>query len=526
MEEKDLIVNIDNIGGQNSPMTALSHVAYLSGQVLMGPDGLEHDQPSNREKIEYSATFLPDGAKEVFDADREQYWRAVDAHAKSIRKDARCAKSHMIVLPYALPKAAYESFVQKAVAPFLDEGLGVEVAIHDDGNNPHLHLATSYYGWLDGGFAAKQYTPFRAQNFISKERRRLAADMTAILADHGVPVVMKGLKDSSRKSTVRQEQHRGPDPKERRHSAERARDKERLREGGRQTMVHDKQRYPWLEGGLERMKAAREKRHEHVAEHHDDRKPTREERERYPNLTRLEDWPPPESRQDLKLNFMQVREFDQYWDDRRFEYFPRKPMDEDRRPFLEQLRQRGANMFREAALEFERERDWVGRYNDWREEKIDQFLDRINPPPQMPNQDPREEFRQRWDEMNRQLEDFLERDFPKQHKMMVEERKQEERLEKARDRLERRERRIQERLDGHLARELARNERARIDHEFEAERLRDDRAPDVEDRRVVHEQDGQELSERERDFRARYGDDYQYDHERNHDDDREWDRKR
>lgn len=511
MKEKNLIINVENVGGRTSPMTALSHAAYLTGQVLTDSKGQAHDQPANIEKLEYSALMLPSGAGEFFGDNREAYWNAVDGHASAKRKDARRTKTHMIALPYELPPEAYSAFIEKAVAPFLAAGLGVEVAIHDDGTNPHLHLSTSFFAWQDGAFVGTQYSAFRGRSFVAQERRRLAAAMTDVLAAHGIPLVMKGLKDKASKGKERREQHRGPDPVQRRKSAERARDKERLRQKTRGQMVQNKERYPWLEAGLERMKAAREERARPIEEH-DLRQPTREERELYPNLTRLDDWPPPESRHGLKLSFSQIREFDRYWRNQRLEFFPRSPVDEDRRPFADQLRERGAHMFREAAQELEREKEWVGRYNDWRDEKIDRFLDRINPPPQMPNQDPREEFRQRWDEMNRQLEDFFKGDFPELHKQMVEERKQEERAERVKARLERRERRIQERLDRHLARELARNERARIDHEFEAERLRDENAPDLDDRRAVHARDAEELEAREREFRARYGDDE--DHER------------
>ena len=193
----------------------------MSAQRLTSTAGKTFDYTNSDARILFSELRLPTGG-EHWNGDQASFWNAQDDHAKGKRKDARCAKSVMVVLPYEPPPTAYGLLVDELVRPFVDAGLGVEIAIHDDGQNPHVHFAVSNYEIADGVFATTAYAPFRNRTFVHQERRRIAGVVNALLQQEGSS--LKLVADTVREKKGKPSSHRGPQQQQRALSLARAKD--------------------------------------------------------------------------------------------------------------------------------------------------------------------------------------------------------------------------------------------------------------------------------------------------------------
>ncbi len=304
MEERELQFTWSNVGGRSSDRTAVSASAYISSKVRKDKDGKSWRYLSNKDKIINGNLVLPSTVPSDMLAEPAQIWRELDAYCKDKRRGLRQAKSWMIVLPRELPKAAYADFAAELSNQYAKLDLPLEWVIHNDGNNPHLHMMVSYYTYDQNGFAAKQYAAFRRRSFLNQERRRICDLLNNHLHAAGANIEMIPFKKTNKTASMGSRgQHRGPDAKERAASSKRAKQQKQT------NATQDEQERIVMQDDSEPNQPKRNAKELFTPTV----KPTMEERRLYPNLVKLGIWPPPKHTNDVQMNPRQISEMRKYW---------------------------------------------------------------------------------------------------------------------------------------------------------------------------------------------------------------------
>jgi hypothetical protein len=213
--------------------------------------------------------------------DRQTLWQRVNTNEK--RVDARLAKEIVFALPHDIPANQWLDVVRDYAQSFVDDGLVADIAIHNDGNNPHCHILLTTRSLTADGFAAKKHPRLDAyKTFVTTERRRCADTMNIYLKAAGSPVVIDPRSYAARGIDRTPGRHRGPNHHERKRSRARARERSPNQQTKEQSIMADV---------------------------------SHEERDKYPNLTAREDWPPTSRQPAQDMNAAETRELNRYWQD-------------------------------------------------------------------------------------------------------------------------------------------------------------------------------------------------------------------
>lgn len=129
--------SIKNIG-RSSGRSAVASSAYRSGEKLEDKEtGLIHDY-TRKKGIEYTEIILCKNAPEEY-ADRATLWNEVQKVEKA--SDARLAREWELAIPRELSLEQGQKLVHDFAQSLADEGMCVDVAIHDKGDgNRHAHI--------------------------------------------------------------------------------------------------------------------------------------------------------------------------------------------------------------------------------------------------------------------------------------------------------------------------------------------------------------------------------------------------
>ena len=129
--------SIKNIG-RSSGRSAVASSAYRSGEKLEDKEtGLTHDY-TRKKGIEYTEIILCKNAPEEY-ADRATLWNEVQKVEKA--SDARLAREWELAIPRELSLEQGQKLVHDFAQSLADEGMCVDVAIHDKGDgNRHAHI--------------------------------------------------------------------------------------------------------------------------------------------------------------------------------------------------------------------------------------------------------------------------------------------------------------------------------------------------------------------------------------------------
>lgn len=124
--------------GRSSGRSAVASSAYRSGEKLEDKEtGLTHDY-TRKKGIEYTEIILCKNAPEEY-ADRATLWNEVQKVEKA--SDARLAREWELAIPRELSLEQGQKLVHDFAQSLADEGMCVDVAIHDKGDgNRHAHI--------------------------------------------------------------------------------------------------------------------------------------------------------------------------------------------------------------------------------------------------------------------------------------------------------------------------------------------------------------------------------------------------
>ena len=148
--------------------------------------------------------------------DREELWNRVEASEK--RLDAQVAREWLITIPRDLPSEQWEDFAREVVAPWVDAGAVVDVAVHCSLDmygqpQPHAHIMLTMRKLDDTtptGFATKKNAGLEAMHAsggryggergdkLKIQRERIAAVMNDFLERAGSPRRVSHLSNAAR----------------------------------------------------------------------------------------------------------------------------------------------------------------------------------------------------------------------------------------------------------------------------------------------------------------------------------------
>jgi len=176
--------------------------------------------------------------------DREELWNRVEASEK--RQDAQVAREWLITIPRDLAVTQWEDFAREVVAPWVDAGAVVDVAVHCSLDmygqpQPHLHIMLTMRELdpaTETGFAKKKNATLEAMHAsggryggergdaLKIQRERIADVMNTYLAAANSPRRVSHLSNSARGLEAEPEPTMGE---------QRVRKSHRLRKGDRVT---------------------------------------------------------------------------------------------------------------------------------------------------------------------------------------------------------------------------------------------------------------------------------------------------
>ena len=126
-----------SIGGRSGGRTAVMHSAYIGRTQEYDAELGEHTRDySYKSECSYHEVFLCKNAPEEY-KDPETLWNAVQEKEKA--KDAQFYREFECALPNDSSLEERKEMVQKFAQSLADEGMCVEVAMHEDEGNKHFH---------------------------------------------------------------------------------------------------------------------------------------------------------------------------------------------------------------------------------------------------------------------------------------------------------------------------------------------------------------------------------------------------
>lgn len=211
-------LHVDNVNRRSESggtRSAVAVAAYRAGACLTNSfeDGVSDF--TSKSDVLHTEIILPDGAP-AWMADREKLWNAVDASEK--RKDARLAREVEYALPRDLPNEEWIACTQAFARHFADQGLVVDVAIHEDGtrHNPHVHLLMTTRR-IEGNSFGQKNRAINQKTFVIRARETWASIANKSLEAVGSPIRIDPRSNAARGIKEEPTRHRGPDKHERLH---------------------------------------------------------------------------------------------------------------------------------------------------------------------------------------------------------------------------------------------------------------------------------------------------------------------
>lgn len=131
-------LHVDNIGGKNSGRSnsAVGFAAYISGERIESDrTGVTYD--FTKKDVTDKRIFLPENAPERF-SDRKTLWNEVEKIEST--KNARFAKTIDAALPKEFSVEECQNIMQDFGDFFTQKGMIVDMALHYNANNPHIHM--------------------------------------------------------------------------------------------------------------------------------------------------------------------------------------------------------------------------------------------------------------------------------------------------------------------------------------------------------------------------------------------------
>lgn len=131
-------LHVDNIGGKNSGKSnsAVGFAAYISGERIEADrTGVVYD--FTQKDVTDKRIFLPENAPERF-LNRATLWNEVEKLEST--KNARFAKTIDAALPKEFSMDECKSVMQEFGDFFTRKGMIVDMALHHNSNNPHIHM--------------------------------------------------------------------------------------------------------------------------------------------------------------------------------------------------------------------------------------------------------------------------------------------------------------------------------------------------------------------------------------------------
>lgn len=270
------VSNVSRKRADGTERSVVAKAAYNAGAALRCDRNDRVFSFNERVDVIYSALFVPN-AVPAWCSDREQLWNTVEASAR--RRDSRLAKSIEAAFSREISADERKALIERFAAPFVQQGIVVDVAIHDDGtnHNPHVHFLLTTQEILPDGFG-KKLAFIDSKKFLHDIRERWADESNAALRASGSGQVVD--HRSFKKQSVDRvpTRHRGPNPVERSYRRKQA---HLIKQDEGHTM------------------------------------PTQEETLRYPLLTQRDTWPPASPFPDQSMTDAERSELKTYFEDQR-----------------------------------------------------------------------------------------------------------------------------------------------------------------------------------------------------------------
>lgn len=157
----------------------LATAAYQSGSVLKDElTGIAY-RYNKRKHVGHTQIIAPDGAPDWV-RDPSRLFNAINQ--RNTRSDAQLAFNIEMALPIELDMPAWIELARKFTKPWTDRGQVLQISIHTNEGNPHLHILASQNELTDSGFGKKvrEWSPeFRngkraSADAINDDRKRWA----------------------------------------------------------------------------------------------------------------------------------------------------------------------------------------------------------------------------------------------------------------------------------------------------------------------------------------------------------------
>lgn len=131
----------------------IAAAAYRSGKKMTDKEtGKTHDY-SRKTAVSFSEVFLPEGAPEEY-KNSAVLWEAVQKNEKA--KDAQLAREFVIALPEELTAKERQELVCDYARKLTEQGMCVDLSIHEKKGNPHAHLLCSTRPLINGKWTLKE----------------------------------------------------------------------------------------------------------------------------------------------------------------------------------------------------------------------------------------------------------------------------------------------------------------------------------------------------------------------------------
>lgn len=153
-----------SICGRSNGQSAVASSAYISGECLVDQETGKRCDYRYKKEVVYSDVILPQNAPPDF-KDRSVLWNEVQREEKG--KTARFARKIDAAIPIEVSDRQMQiNLVKDFAKKFTDEGMCVDMAIHDSGNgNPHIHLMLTTRAFRDDG----TWAPKTATRFVTDD---------------------------------------------------------------------------------------------------------------------------------------------------------------------------------------------------------------------------------------------------------------------------------------------------------------------------------------------------------------------
>ena len=131
----------------------IAAAAYRSGKKMTDKEtGKTHDY-SRKTAVSFSEVFLPEGAPEEY-KNSAVLWEVVQKNEKA--KDAQLAREFVIALPEELTAKERQELVCDYARKLTEQGMCVDLSIHEKKGNPHAHLLCSTRPLINGKWTLKE----------------------------------------------------------------------------------------------------------------------------------------------------------------------------------------------------------------------------------------------------------------------------------------------------------------------------------------------------------------------------------